>query len=168
MNGLLPSPTPSNFYFSGNVRKYYVAAEEVNWDYAPTGWDNYMGVPLNLSPRAKAAGYTERTKWEKALYRGYTDATFSEYSAQPAWQGSQGPTLRSEVGDLVEIMFVNKLSENYASMHSMGLEYTKGSEGSDYPNNTAPGQEPPFDPRQAVQPGGCVVYKWMVSLQRDS
>lgn len=44
MNGILPSPTPSGYVFSGNIRKYYVAAEEVEWNYAPTGWDNWLGV----------------------------------------------------------------------------------------------------------------------------
>lgn len=44
LNGVLPSPTPSGFHFSGNVRTYYVAADEVLWDYAPTGWDNWLGV----------------------------------------------------------------------------------------------------------------------------
>jgi hypothetical protein len=44
MDGQLPRPTPSDFQFSGNVRRYYVAAEEVEWDYAPTGWDNWLGV----------------------------------------------------------------------------------------------------------------------------
>lgn len=109
------------------------------------------------------------TTWLKALYRGYTDATFTTRSEQPAWQGTQGPTLRSEVGDLIEIMFVNNLSKNYATMHSMGLQYTKYSEGADYPNNTAPGvnvvlpESEAVPPVQAgIPPGGCVVYKWMV------
>jgi hypothetical protein len=44
MDGQLPSPTSSDFHFSGNVRRYYIAAEEVEWDYAPTGWDNWLGV----------------------------------------------------------------------------------------------------------------------------
>lgn len=44
LDGELPSPTPLNYQFSGNVRRYYVAAEEVEWDYAPTGWDNWLGV----------------------------------------------------------------------------------------------------------------------------
>lgn len=44
MDGKLPSVTPSGFNFSGNVRRYYVAAEEVEWNYAPTGWDNWLGV----------------------------------------------------------------------------------------------------------------------------
>lgn len=44
MDGQLPSNVPTDFHFSGNVRRYYVAAEEVEWDYAPTGWDNWLGV----------------------------------------------------------------------------------------------------------------------------
>ncbi|KAF1835259.1 hypothetical protein BDW02DRAFT_578976 [Decorospora gaudefroyi] len=44
LDGKVPSSTPSHFCFSGNVRRYYVAAEEVEWDYAPTGWDNWLGV----------------------------------------------------------------------------------------------------------------------------
>ena len=37
MDGHLPSYVPPNFHFSGNVRRYYVAAEIDTWDYAPTG-----------------------------------------------------------------------------------------------------------------------------------
>ncbi|KAK5121863.1 hypothetical protein LTR85_004434 [Meristemomyces frigidus] len=135
LNGLPPVPIPPDWHWNGNVRRYYVAAEEVEWDYAPTGWDNWLG------------------------------------SEQPPWQGTQGPTIRSEVGDLIEIMFVNNLTKNYATMHSMGLEYTKGDgEGADYPNNTMPGVNvvlpedaavPPV-PQNGIGPGGCVVYKWMV------
>lgn len=44
MDGRLPTVIPSDFLFSGNVRRYYIAAEEVEWDYAPTGWDNWLGV----------------------------------------------------------------------------------------------------------------------------
>lgn len=54
-------------------------------------------------------------------------------------------------------------------MHSMGLSYTKFSEGADYPdtgsgtNVTIPEEDavPPVEP--GVAPGGCVVYKWMVT-----
>lgn len=44
----------------------------------------------------------------------------------------------------------------------MGLAYLKDSEGGDYPNNTAPGQASPFVATEAVAPGECVVYKWLV------
>ncbi|THZ25913.1 Cupredoxin [Aureobasidium pullulans] len=167
MNGSLP--TTSGFTFNGTVRRYYVAAEEVEWDYAPTGWDNWLGVPFNDSIRARNAGYIEYgTVWTKALYRGYTDATFTQRTAQPAWQGTQGPILRAEVGDIIEILFVNNLTRNYATMHSMGLAYQKSSEGADYPDAAAgvnfqiPEEDgvPPVEP--GLAPGGCVVYKWMV------
>ena len=117
-----------------------------------------------------AGATTYGTTWLKAVYRGYTDATFSQQSEQPPWQGTQGPTLRSEVGDLVEILFLNNLTKNYATMHSMGLAYSKYSEGGDYPNNTRPGQNVVLPEAEAVPPvqlgvapGGCVVYKWMVT-----
>jgi len=126
---------------------------------------------MDASPRANSAGANEfGTRWLKALYRGYTDQSFSKYSDQPPYQGTQGPTIRGEVGDLIEIMFVNKMSKNYATMHSMGLDYTKHSEGADYPNTTAPGasntlsQTNAVPPIQAgIAPAGCVVYKWLVS-----
>ncbi|KAI6883316.1 Cupredoxin [Hortaea werneckii] len=172
LNGVLPSPTPAQWDYSGNVRRYYIAAEEVEWDYAPSGWDNWLGVPLANSPRANMAGAnTYGTKWLKALYRGYTDASFTELTDQPPWQGTQGPTIRSEVGDLVEIMFLNRLSRNYATVHSMGLTYIKADGGATYANVTDPGRNitlgepdavPPSNVYEGVEPGGCVVYKWMV------
>lgn len=167
MDGALPHFTPSDFHFSGQVRRYYIAAEQETWDYIPTGWDNWLGLPISDSPRAKAVGYTASgslgTRWEKALYRGYTDATFRTRTAQPKTQGINGPTIRAEVGDMIEILFMNQLLENYASMHSMGLAYTKGNEGSLYPNSSAPGvnQSPPIG--DAVPPGQCYVYKWLVN-----
>jgi hypothetical protein len=51
LDGKLPSFVPSNFHFSGNVRRYYIAAEEVEWDYAPTGWDNWLGASTLSVPR---------------------------------------------------------------------------------------------------------------------
>lgn len=123
---------------------------------------------MNKSPRAQA--FVEyNTTYLKSLYRGYTDQSFSTPSVQPAWQGTQGPTVRAEVGDLIEIMFVNNLSQNYATIHSMGLAYTKKYEGSDYPINGEAGKNqstrlsnavPPAP--KGIQPGDCVVYKWFV------
>jgi hypothetical protein len=77
--------------------------------------------------------------------------------------------LRAEVGDLIEILFINNLTTNYATMHSMGLAYSKMSEGGDYPSTgagvdaTIPEEDalPPVEP--GVAPGGCVVYRWMVT-----
>ena len=163
LDGKLPAETPSGFRYSGTTRKSYIAAEEVDWDYAPSGWDNWLGLPLRHSPRAQSADYTKHgTKWRKALYIGYTDGTFQTKIPQPEWQGAQGPTIRAEVGDMVEILFQNRLSRNYASMHSMGLAYSKDNEGASYPDRTPSNPRPKAAPGDAVPPGGCAVYKWLV------
>ncbi|KAI4850188.1 Cupredoxin, partial [Aureobasidium sp. EXF-8845] len=173
MDGQVPgkNSVPSGFEFSGNVRTYYVAAEEVAWNYAPDGWDNWLGVPVQNSPHAAAAGYLNLTgsigdswgfEFQKAVYKGYTDDTFTTQTEQPATNGINGPILRAEVGDVIQIMFINNLSRNYASMHSMGLYYGKQYEGSLYPNTTT-GSTPNVQEQDAVPPGGCAVYKWIVS-----
>tara|TARA_R110002060_G_scaffold76537_2_gene86996 strand:- start:664 stop:951 length:288 start_codon:yes stop_codon:yes gene_type:complete len=46
LDGKLPNNIPSDFHFSGNVRTYYIQAEQVTWDYVPTGWDN-VSSPMN-------------------------------------------------------------------------------------------------------------------------
>lgn len=55
----------------------------------------------------------------------------------------------------LEIMLVNKMDHFFSSMHSMGLYYTKESEGSVYYNGTES-----VTIGNAVPPGGCFVYKW--------
>lgn len=63
---------------------------------------------MEESFRAQTRGYihndtTIGTKYDKALYRGYTDASFEERTEQPDWLGYQGPILRAEVGDMIEV-----------------------------------------------------------------
>ncbi|KAK9320601.1 Cupredoxin [Lipomyces orientalis] len=161
MDGKLPPYTPPGFNFSGNTRRYYMAAEIDTWDYAPTGYDNWLGVPMNESFRAQVKGYipsntTIGTKYDKALFKGYTDATFTEYSEQPPSAGFQGPILRAEVNDMIEILLINKMPDFYVSLHSMGLFYLKSSEGSLYPDGG------PIPKGNVIPPGGCAVYKWLV------
>lgn len=69
---------------AGKTRMYYVAADEVNWDYAPSGRDEAMGMPFDELQR----NYTEPGPhhigrvYKKAIYREYTDATFSTLKAR--------------------------------------------------------------------------------------
>src|SRR3954464_11698091 len=64
---------------TGRVRTYYVAAEEVEWDYAPLGKDMETGKAFE----GTAGAYTQPGPhrighvYRKALYREYTDATFA-------------------------------------------------------------------------------------------
>ena len=63
---------------------------------------------MNESWRAWEEGYIPSntslgTKYDKALYRGYTDSTFTTLTEQPDWLGYQGPILRAEVNDMIEV-----------------------------------------------------------------
>ena len=70
-----PTTTPPS-----HVRTYYIAADEVTWDYAPAGRDLITGKPFD----ARASMWTVPGKhrlgsrYKKALYREYTDATFTK------------------------------------------------------------------------------------------
>ena len=86
------------------VRTYYIAADEVDWDYAPGGVNKMMGMKFEGYSKV----FTERgphrigTVYRKALYREYTDETFTQLKPRPAeWEhtGILGPILRAEVGD---------------------------------------------------------------------
>ncbi len=123
-------------YGKGKERVYYVAADEVEWNYAPSGMDQMMGMPFE----GMAKAYTERAKhrigtvYRKAIFREYTDGTFTKLKPrQPEWEhlGILGPVLRAEVGDTIKVVFKNNGSRPY-SMHPHGVYYLKASEGSSY------------------------------------
>src|SRR5882724_680784 len=69
---------------SAVTRHYYLAAEDVAWDYAPSGLNLTEGRPIP-QPWAK------QTKWAKIRYIEYTDATFTVHKPQPDWLGILGP-----------------------------------------------------------------------------
>jgi FtsP/CotA-like multicopper oxidase with cupredoxin domain len=146
----------------GRVRTYYVAAEEVEWDYAPLGIDMTTGKPFE----GTAAAYTQSGPnrighvYRKAVYREYTDGTFATRKPRPAqdeYLGLLGPILRAEVGDTIKVVFKNNASRPY-SMHPHGVFYEKTSEGSMYADNV------PDDQKMGamVPPGATFTYEWEV------
>jgi manganese oxidase len=126
------------------TRHYYIAAEDVTWDYAPSGRDLLHG---GVIPRP----WTSQTQWPKTRYIEYTDATFSKRKPQPAWLGILGPVIRAEVGDTVIVDFLNR-SQSPHSMHPHGLRYDKDNEGAMYL---------PAGRGAAVPPGGRFSYHWL-------
>src|SRR5437868_14123014 len=96
---------------AGHVRQYYIAADELDWDYMPSGRDAMMpGMP----PRGYARFYAQRGPhligklYRKAVYREYTDATFRRLKPRPpeeAYPGLLGPIPRAEVGDPLKILY---------------------------------------------------------------
>lgn len=133
----------------GTTRNYYVAAEEVEWEYAPTGQNLVHGGAIP-SP------WNNFTRWHKTRYIEYTDETFKTQKAQPEWLGILGPIIRAEVGDTVIVHFFNRASGNYG-MHPHGLRYDKDNEGAHYfgMDGTPPGAG------AEVSPGGRFTYTWI-------
>ena len=126
----------------GRTNTYYVAADTVTWDYTPSGINQVSGQPFDSVERP----FVEPGRWHigrlalKAIYREYTDSTFTRLKARPPeWQylGILGPLLRAEVGDTIRVVFRNHL-DIAASMHPHGVFYTKESEGAPYA--AGPGQ----------------------------
>jgi len=71
---------------AGKTRTYYIAAEEATWDYAPAGRDVVMGMDFGdgatvfVGRSADSIG----SKYKKAIFVEYTDATFKERKPRPA------------------------------------------------------------------------------------
>jgi FtsP/CotA-like multicopper oxidase with cupredoxin domain len=146
----------------GKVRTYYVAADEVNWDYVPSGRDEAMGHPLDALEKgyAESGPHQIGRVYKKAVYREYTDDTFTTLktrSAEDAYLGLLGPVLRAEVGDTIKVVFKNKATHPY-SMHPHGVLYQKDSEGADYNDKTSGADKSDG----AVPPGGTHTYIWQV------
>ena len=142
------------------TRQYYIAADEVSWDYNPGAQDAIAGHPYadsaffgTGSPRAVS------TVYKKVLYREYTDSTFQTLKPRsPEWQhlGFLGPVIHAVVGDTIRVVFKNNGHRPY-SVHPHGVFYEKGSEGAPYNDSAGPGRI-----GDGVPPGATFVYVWPV------
>jgi FtsP/CotA-like multicopper oxidase with cupredoxin domain len=147
---------------SGVTRTYYIAAEDVEWDYAPSGVNRITGKPFGSAEAIWMESGPHRIGrvYKKALYYEYTDSTFAErISRPPEWEhlGMLGPLIRAEVGDTIVVMFRNKAGFP-ASVHPHGVFYDKDSEGAPYVDQTD-GADKHDD---GVPPGGTHTYVWPV------
>ncbi|HEX5409821.1 MAG TPA: multicopper oxidase domain-containing protein [Gemmatimonadaceae bacterium] len=145
----------------GQTRIYYIAADEVMWDYVPGGRDEIAGRPYADSAFfASGPPRPVSTTYKKVLYREYTDSTFRTLKPRPAeWEhlGFLGPIIHAVVGDTVRVVFRNNGHEPF-SIHPHGVFYDKSSEGAPYNDGTS-GSDKADD---GVPPGGTHVYVWAV------
>jgi len=144
----------------GQTRTFYIAADPVDWDYAPAG--NTLGphydadAPTFLETGPQRIGRIDR----KSVYRAYTDRTFTTLAPRASeWEhlGMLGPMIHAEVGDTVKVVFKNN-TPHPASVHPHGVLYDKASEGADYEDQTA-GEQKTDD---AVPEGGEHTYTWEI------
>jgi hephaestin len=145
----------------GHTRMYYIAADEVTWDYVPGGRDGIADQPY--ADTAFVRGSPPRpvsTAYRKVLYREYTDSTFTTLKPRPPeWVhlGFLGPLIRGVVGDTIRVVFRNNASRPY-SVHPHGVFYNKDSEGAPYADGTT-GADHADD---GVPPGQTHLYTWPV------
>jgi hypothetical protein len=128
------------------TRNYYIAAEDVTWDYAPSGRNLLNGSPI---PQPWAL----KMRWPKSRFIEYTDNTFTTPKPQPEWLGILGPAIRAEVGDEIVVEFLNRGHSSH-DMHPHGLHYDKDNEGSLYL---------PFGKGAQVAPGSRFTYHWFAN-----
>ncbi len=156
-----PAPDPraaASAGSTGQVRTYYIAADEVVWDFAPSGRNQITGAAYDEAqafyamPGPLSLGHV----YKKTLYREYTDASFITLKPRPKeWEhlGMIGPLVRAEVGDTIRIIFKNNGHHRF-SLHPHGVFYNKDSEGAEYADGTGK--------RLGVEPGGTHTYEWAV------
>jgi len=152
----------SDANFQGQTRTYYVAADEVPWDFAPIGINQITGKPFDDTANVYMESGKDRIGKIslKAVYREYTDDTFTKLKPIPdKWQhlGILGPVIHAEVGDTIKVVFKNNARFPF-SIHAHGVFYQKESEGASY-NDGVPESEKKGD---AVPPGGNYTYVWQV------
>ncbi|XP_050640354.1 coagulation factor V isoform X19 [Macaca thibetana thibetana] len=135
---------------NGNRRNYYIAAEEISWDYSEfvhreTDIEDSDDIP-------------EDTVYKKVVFRKYLDSTFTKRDPRGEYEehlGILGPIIRAEVDDVIQVRFKNLASRPY-SLHAHGLSYEKSSEGKTYEDDSPEW----FKEDNAVQPNSSYTYVW--------
>ena len=146
---------------TGETRVYYIAADEVEWNYAPAG-----NVLFDLQCCGDDTPWLERGRdarppiFKKAIFREYTDETFATLKPRAAaWAhaGILGPIIRAEVGDRIEVTVKNNVSFP-VSLHAHGVHYLKPYEGAGYPDGTSGSDK--LD--EAIPPSDTYTYRWQL------
>jgi FtsP/CotA-like multicopper oxidase with cupredoxin domain len=159
----------STSQISAAVREYWIAADQVEWDYAPS-------FPLNLitgkpftdeqlvfvgpgSVDDNSKGNLIGRIYRKSIFREYTQnfKSLKKREDKATHLGLLGPLIRAEVGDQLIVHFKNN-TPFPASMHPHGVFYRKDAEGTPYHDGT--NDKDKQDDR--VLPGFTYSYHWEV------
>jgi hypothetical protein len=146
----------------GRTRTYYIAAEDVVWNYAPQGRNMVEGKPFDDTANVfvKRGQHRVGSRYHKALYVEYTDATFTtrvRRAEEDRYLGFQGPVIRAAVGDRVVVHFKNRV-DFPTGIHPHGVLYDKNGEGAGYSDGSSARDHGD----DAVAPGHSFTYTWDV------
>lgn len=123
-------------------RTYFIAADEVVWDFAPSDPNNPItGETFTQEERVFLRQAKNRIgrKYLKAVYREYTDASFATPKPRGPVEeslGILGPIIHAEVGDTITVVFRNN-TRFPVGIHPHGVFYAKASEGAHYMTGAA-------------------------------
>uniref|UniRef100_A0A673LFB8 ferroxidase n=1 Tax=Sinocyclocheilus rhinocerous TaxID=307959 RepID=A0A673LFB8_9TELE len=143
---------------------YYIAAEEMIWDYAPNMPENMDGYVDFRSKYLKQGPQRIGKKYKKAVFTQYKDGAFKERAEDKQRKkelGILGPVIRAQIRDVIKIVFKNKASRPY-SIYPHGLTIDKAAEGKKmYLNKIAVHLK--GNQTHGIQPGEIYTYTWSVS-----
>uniref|UniRef100_A0A4W6F7G3 Hephaestin n=1 Tax=Lates calcarifer TaxID=8187 RepID=A0A4W6F7G3_LATCA len=158
----------------GELREYFIAAEEEVWDYAPSlPTDGEADMFVTRGPNRIGSRY------KKVRYVEYTDNTFTTKmlrTPQEQHLGILGPVLRAEEKDTIRVVFKNKASRPY-SIQPHGVQYSVEQDGTVYHNELEESytakklRELKREPRVVTPPPAALVrsgtmhtYEWTVPV----
>ncbi|XP_045328152.1 coagulation factor VIII isoform X1 [Leopardus geoffroyi] len=135
---------------------HYIAAEEEDWDYAPSAPTpidrSYKHLYLNSGPQRIGR------KYKKVRFMAYTDETFKTREAIQYESGILGPLLYGEVGDTLLIIFKNQASRPY-NIYPHGITDVSPLYSGRLPKGMKHLKDMP------IMPGEIFKYKWTVTVE---
>uniref|UniRef100_A0A3Q2YA52 Hephaestin n=1 Tax=Hippocampus comes TaxID=109280 RepID=A0A3Q2YA52_HIPCM len=158
----------------GQLREFFIAAEEEVWDYAPT-----LPTDSEAEMFVTRGGNRIGSRYKKVRYVEYTDSSFLTKmlrSPEERHLGILGPVLRAEEKDTIKVVFKNKASRPY-SIQPHGVQYSIEQDGTRYHNELEESYTakklrelkhetrtvtPP--PAALVAPGKTHTYEWFVPV----
>uniref|UniRef100_A0A671E758 ferroxidase n=1 Tax=Rhinolophus ferrumequinum TaxID=59479 RepID=A0A671E758_RHIFE len=151
-----------------HVRHYYIAAEEIIWNYAPSNIDTFTKENLTAPESASEVFFEQGPtriggSYKKLVYREYTDASFTnrkERGVEEEHLGILGPVIWAEVEDTIRVTFHNK-GEHPLSIEPVGVRVSKSNEGTYYASNPQSKRVPPPSASH-VGPKETFTYEWTV------
>ncbi|XP_032201865.1 ceruloplasmin isoform X3 [Mustela erminea] len=153
-----------------HVRHYYIAAEEIVWNYAPSGIDIFTKENLTAPGSASEVFFEQGTtriggSYKKLVYREYTDASFTNRKKRGPEEehlGILGPVIWAEVDDTIRVTFHNK-GAYPLSIEPVGVRVSKNNEGTYYTSlHNSLSESVPPPPASHVAPKQTFTYEWTV------
>ncbi|KAM6323128.1 coagulation factor VIII [Podargus strigoides] len=135
---------------------HYIAAEEMDWDYAPV---KPVSLDRNITSLFLESGPQRiGSKYKKVMFVEYEDATFKKRKvSEQLDKGILGPVIKGEVGDQFKIVFRNLASRPY-NIYPHGLTSVK-------PYHAMKPSQDKDVKDIPIPPGQSFTYSWRVTTE---